>query len=819
MFRDSRRAALTVCWSALAFAGTAGQAHAVGNAFNPVTTPPVFPGTSTQVDAWKLTGGGLTTDSKGRASQVQVAPRWVISSGHADLQAGMTFVSPAGATSKVLWSAYPRELVAQGSDDDRAADVSVSLLETAIPAPAGGFPLLLSEDVGSEVAKQLPGAVLWSGQGGTPDTDGVPTVQWAKPAGAPITGSTPFEHIGNDSGSAGFLYRNATARPIVAGVVTNAGTAKPFGADQRYGAPIPDTTVGSFATIGAWIRDRIATKPEATPPTWTTFAQAGIDLTTFKPFAPTDFKAKSATPTSVTFSWAHHPDTRVPRTAYKVQFGGTTISMPANTTSYTRTGLTTGTPYTFTVRAVNANGESVPDASTTVTFTPRPDPTAVSGLVVEGIRASGSQKPESNGPSSGVTYCAIAKWSAATITGGYTINRYETLVDGTLVTPAGDQYDTDTTRLGADGLYHSARCGLAPGSQVTVGVRAVSSKNAGPIKTKSVTLPSGAPLGTPFEAPRNFTLTARRGVNNGSLDYCITAKWTAPLPVDGFPVVKYSALVTAGGAYAGANDDIPAGATSVDICGLRADRIHRLSLYADYGVASPEVNSTVRTPTGAPNGTPIDGPSGTSLSTYAASKTGGVDYCVTVRWTAPTPPAGVVVDSFDVKVIAGDGSVPASALGVWPQSTAQAVDLCGLKANTSYSVLLTTRFTSDGTQLAVFGTGVGSVTTINGAPSGTLWPAPTITSLTQTTVNGQACLTVAWNAPPAITGFAPTEYSVALWNPTFTNGSDPLPPSARSTRICGLPASGRTVRVTLTATYSGGGVLTSAVQNYKVVDA
>ena len=119
---------------------------------------------------------------------------------------------------------------------------------------------------------------------------------------------------------------------------------------------------------------------------------------TTAPTAPTNAVASNIATTSATLSWGASTD-NVGVTAYKIYNGSTLVGTTANgtTLNYNVTGLTANTAYTFTVKAVDAAGNTSA-ASNAVTFTTTntttpPDttaPTAPSGLQVSGTPTSSS---------------------------------------------------------------------------------------------------------------------------------------------------------------------------------------------------------------------------------------------------------------------------------------------------------------------------------------------------------------------------------------------------------------------------------------------
>jgi len=103
------------------------------------------------------------------------------------------------------------------------------------------------------------------------------------------------------------------------------------------------------------------------------------------PLAPTGLSATAASPTQIDLSWT---DASSDETGFKIFRNGTELTpspkVSAGTTTFSDTGLTCNTAYTYTVKATNANGDSTAaattPASTTTSACVVPPPTAPTGL-------------------------------------------------------------------------------------------------------------------------------------------------------------------------------------------------------------------------------------------------------------------------------------------------------------------------------------------------------------------------------------------------------------------------------------------------------
>ncbi len=180
----------------------------------------------------------------------------------------------------------------------------------------------------------------------------------------------------------------------------------------------------------------------------------------------------------VTLSWANPANNTITKYQYrrKTDTGtyGSWTDIPNSgdtTTSYTVTGLTNGTEYTFAVRAVNAGGNG---AASTVTATPAPVPAAPTNLKAEvGDRRIG------------------LTWDDP---GDSTIDEYEYSTDGGTFSVISGSDDTTTSYTVT---------GLTNGTQYTFAVRAVNNTDDGVESTVTAT-----PL---WPAPTGLVATAGQG--------------------------------------------------------------------------------------------------------------------------------------------------------------------------------------------------------------------------------------------------------------------------------------------------------------------
>ncbi|MBJ7470051.1 MAG: fibronectin type III domain-containing protein [Solirubrobacteraceae bacterium] len=491
--------------------GAPPAAFAVGGGTDPVVAPPVYPTTTTPVAGWKLIGNlrrpPAYNDTYG-VSAVLIAPRLVLASAHAAGEKGGSFTLPTGESAKFVANGVRPRQPRVGQNDftaDGNADISLQLLDRALPMPAGGFPLLLKDRLTLGLDRSLPGFVLWGGRGGT--VGGKSLVGWSRPGGTLLAGYPRLSVIDGDSGSTGLLYRSATAQPMMAGVNTTASIGILGQGDVNFGQ-VPNgvtfndplvvsgwTSATRYPTVGDWLSAQLKSLASANRglvlPTFTTLAQAGINVAALAPAAPEYFRSGSPTATSVQLAWDHSAETRIPRTGYRI-YDSAQLAAPRVTTgtALTVTGLTAGKEHRFTIRAYNANGESadlrnyVGEDPATVTFA-RP----VTGLSVTTRAADGSTTGEFGGGEPGADYCATATWAPSVADPGTTIDAYEVML--------GAEFAGEVPASAASGGQLSIqRCGLSPSQLQTFTVMPLVAGAAGAPAAASATTPAGPAPGT-----------------------------------------------------------------------------------------------------------------------------------------------------------------------------------------------------------------------------------------------------------------------------------------------------------------------------------
>ena len=249
-------------------------------------------------------------------------------------------------------------------------------------------------------------------------------------------------------------------------------------------------------------------------------------------------------------------------TNYKYSLDGvnyTTLSPATTSSPITISGLTNGTAYSITLKAVNSSGDSV--SSTSVSVTPAAAPSA----------------PTSLSATAGNGQASIA-FTTPSSTGGASIINYKYSIDGVTYTALSPATTSSPITIS----------GLANGTAYTITLRAVNSAGESIASSGVTVTPATVP-----SAPTSLVATAGNG--QGSIAF------TAPLSNGGFAISNYK-YSTDGTTYIALN---PATTSSpITISGLTNGtsytvRLKAVSAFGD-SIASSPVSFTPATSPGAP---------------------------------------------------------------------------------------------------------------------------------------------------------------------------------------------------------------------------
>jgi fibronectin type 3 domain-containing protein len=468
----------------------------------------------------------------------------------------------------------------------------------------------------------------------------------------------------------------------------------------------------------------------------------------------------------------------------------TAILTGSTSASYTVTGLTNGTAYTFKVAAINAGGTgSSSTASASVT------PATVPGAPTIGAATRGD------------TQVAVA-WTAPASNGGDAITTYT-------VTSAGGIAGPKTCLATAPALTCTVS-GLVNGTAYTFTVTATNTVGTGPASASSASatpnLVPGAPTG----------VTPTRGNTQVSLT------WTAPVSNGGTAITGYSVTPFIG---ATAQTAILTGSTSPSfmVTGLTNGTAYTFQVAAinagGTGLAGTSASVTPATLPGAP--------------TIGAATRG--DTQVAVAWTAPASNGGDAITTYTVTSVGGIAG-PKTCTATAPALTCT---VSGLVNGTAYTFTVTATNTV-GTGPASASSASATPDVVPGAPTGVTptrgntqvsltWTAPVsnggtaITGYSVTPFIGAtpqtAILTGSTAASYTVTGLTngtAYTFTVAAINAAGTGSSSSASASVTPATLPGAPTIGTATRgntqvaVTWTAPASNGG---DAITGYTVTSS
>ena len=455
----------------------------------------------------------------------------------------------------------------------------------------------------------------------------------------------------------------------------------------------------------------------------------------------------------VTLSWTTPNDGGSPITGYAVYegttAGGENYTTPATTTAVgtntaTITGLTDGTRYYFTVKAINAKGDSVPSNEANAT----PAPTAPAAPTALTATPGNGQ--------------VVLNWTAPTYTGGDPITGY-------------DVYQGN--RAGGEGRNPVATVGP---NTTTATIASLTNGNTYYFVVEAVNLvgnsvPSNEANATPTGPP-----SAPRNLAAASGNTQITLTWNTPVNNGGSPITGYDVYESA--TAGGENYANPPVATTT--FGTNTVVITGLTDGTGYYFTVEAVNA-------AGNSVPSNEAHATPAPTAPAAPTALIatpgNQKVVLNWTAPTNNGGDPITGYDVyqgNFPGGEGNTPVATVG--PNTTTATI--AGLTGGNTYY------FVVEAVNL------VG-----NSAPSNEANATPTGppgAPRNFAAASGNAQITLTWNAPfnnggSPITGYDIYESTTAggenYASPTTTTGA-----GANTATISGL-TNGNTYYFTIEA--------------------
>ena len=380
----------------------------------------------------------------------------------------------------------------------------------------------------------------------------------------------------------------------------------------------------------------------------------GTDVTTFTtlttiPDSPTDLTIDDKDHESVDVSWTvPDDDGGSDITDYEVRHaegssipsGTSWVSIGSTSTSYTFTDLEADTQYTFSVRAVNSQGES--ESNDTITETTDTEPVSTPDAPT-----SLSVSPNTDGTSVDLS------WTAPEDTGGSDITDYE----------VSSNDGTDWTSIGSTDTSYTLT-GLDKGTEYTFVVRAVNSQGEGTssssvTETTETTIPDN---------PTDLTIDDKD-------DTSVDLSWTVPEDTGGEDLTDYEVRHAEGSSIPSSTSWVSTGSTSTSytFTDLDDNTQYTFSVRAVNSQGESESNDTITEMTDRTLTTP-NAP--TNLTGTKTTDT------VDLTWTAPSDDGGSDITDYEVRHTEGS-----SVGGTWVSigSTDTSFEVTDLEAETQYT--------------------------------------------------------------------------------------------------------------------------------------
>src|SRR3972149_1179149 len=464
-------------------------------------------------------------------------------------------------------------------------------------------------------------------------------LSWIKPAtnnGPPVT-SYKIE-FKKDSGSYTNLFEN-TGNTI--NTYTHTGL-----------------TINSQYTYKISAKNSIGFSPTSNEASATPKSTSSPPTENIAPNSPRSLTAEPAGPTQIFLSWKEPSPNNGPAiTGYKIEYKTTTgdytvLTTIGSTTSYTHTGLISGTQYSYRVYAINSAGTSVVSNVATA----KPSHTLVpTNLIADDISPTSIL----------LTWTAPSQTFGGSITGYIISKRF-----------AADVYDQIGETNGQQTSYTVT--GLHTGETYTYVVKArynigTSSDNSSPASatpTASSTPPSKF---TVPNSPAGLTATATSPIQ-------IDLVWNAPTNDGGSPITGYKIDVKTGtGEYVTLKDNTGSTARIYTHAERTPGTTYTYKVYAinSVGTSGPSIEA-LATPTviSTPPVTKTKPSQPTSLVATATSQNQ-----INLSWKVPSNNGGEPITGYKIEASEGGGNYQMISQNT---ATSTTYSHTGLKPGTSY---------------------------------------------------------------------------------------------------------------------------------------
>ncbi len=442
------------------------------------------------------------------------------------------------------------------------------------------------------------------------------------------------------------------------------------------------------------------------------------------PGTPAGLTAIAVSPTQVNLFWsAPASDGGAAISGYKIEyktgsFYSTLVENTGQVTTYSHTGMTTGTTYTYKISALNSIGAST--ASADVSITPTSTSTATAPGAPAGLTAIATSPTKID-----------LSWNAPSNNGGYPITGYKI------------QYRTGSIQY-ADLITNTASTtttfshnGITAGQLYIYRVYTITSFATSEKSSLEVTVqPKSTSASTAPGAPTGLAAIATSPTK-------IDLSWNAPSNNGGYPITGYKIEYKKdAGSYLSLVSNTANATTSYSHTGLTtgATYTYKISAISSIGTSAASTEASA-IPTTASTATAPGAPTGLAASATSATQ-------INLSWNAPSN-GGSAITGYKIEYKTGSGSY--SVLVANTASASTTYSHTGLTTGATYTYKIS----------AINSIGTGNVSSeVSATPTNTSQPsaatAPGSPSLSATAVSATQ-INLSWNAPSnggsAITGY------------------------------------------------------------------
>jgi titin len=432
------------------------------------------------------------------------------------------------------------------------------------------------------------------------------------------------------------------------------------------------------------------------------------------PGTPTGLAAIAVSPTQVNLFWsAPASDGGAAISGYKIEyktgsFYSTLVENTGQVTTYSHTGMTTGTTYTYKISALNSIGTST--ASAEVSVTPTSASTAAAPGAPTGLVASAISPTKID-----------LTWSAPTSNGGYPITGYKIQYR-----TGSDQY-ADLIANTASTTTAFSHNGITAGQLYIYRIYTITSFATSEKSSLEVTVqPKSASASTAPGAPTGLVASAVSATQ-------VNLSWSAPASNGGYPITGYKIEYKKGtGSYLSLASNTANTTVFYSHTGLTtgSSYTYKISAINSIGTSAASVEASA-TPTTGSAATVPSAPTGLVATAVSATQ-------VNLSWSAPTN-GGSAITGYKIEYKSGISTY--SVLVANTASTAATYSHTGLTTGTTYTYKIS----------AINSVGTGSTSSeISAVPTATSLPsastAPGSPSLTASAVSATQ-VNLSWSTP------------------------------------------------------------------------